>query len=156
MNIVVKRISKSLSLLVIVRWTIWWQADTFTGALSASNVPRHRPRLSRRSLTRSGNRLFVQFIMFRLSSHLAREIEWRFSFADTRRTPIPVIIVAASPFSRLLSYRSTGIVPWIIIFAATTRSLSSRFRISVTLVSELFFFFFSKYYAMCNSYKWWT
>lgn len=59
-----------------------------------------------------------------------------------RRTPIPVIIVAASPFSRFLSCFSTGIVPWIIIFAAVTCSLSFRFRISVirTLVSGLHFF----------------
>lgn len=41
-----------------------------------------RPRSRSRSLPRTIGP-FAQFIMFRLSSHLTREIEWRFSFGDT-------------------------------------------------------------------------
>lgn len=66
---------------------------------------------------------FEQFIIFRLSSHLAREIEWRFSFGDISR---PGNNSAAVSLPLFLFYRSTGIVPCrIIVLAAAARSRSS-------------------------------
>jgi len=48
---------------------------------------RSRPEIGFGSITalfaNLNDRSRTQFIMFRLSSHLAREIEWRFSFSDT-------------------------------------------------------------------------
>lgn len=53
---------------------------------------------------RPGDRSLGQFIMFRLSSHLAREIEWRFSFGDISGTGNNSAAVSLS-FSLLPFYR---------------------------------------------------
>lgn len=93
------------------------------------NVWRRRPRPVNRVVLpgRSDDRLLAQFIMFRLSSHLAREIEWRFSFGDTGRPGGNNSgAVSLSLFPRVSLVLLALSARRIIVLAATTRSPPSR------------------------------